>query len=293
MDNYFSKIVLSLVISFVCISISYAAPITQSYTNNTPAEVDPRQTSPVNRTVSVPTIDFPNNSEITDVNIAISFDKRDRNNGRCFAYNGGSVFNNEITFRLIGPSGTSVDLVNANTGYYFGNTNPGNITVAFDDEGAIFPGGTPLAGSFRPQGNLSDFDNTTNIAGVWTLFMSDSAGQDPLCFFSFTLTIEATADADISVTKSDSSGTYTPGGTSIYEIIVANAGPIDVDNIVINDSLPAGAVSGSWTCVAAGGANCDTAAGTGGINNITVDIPENGSVTFTFTVTWSTDPADY
>lgn len=294
-EMYIKRLYLKMIfwlIFALCSACIEAATITQSYTNSNAASVDPRSNNPVNRSVTVAGGDFPTVAEITDVNIAIRFDKRDNNGGNCNAYNGGSVYNNEITFRLTSPTGTIVNLVNANTGYYSGNGHPGNITVTFDDEGIPFVGTTPLAGIFQPQGNLSDFDSSTNIAGTWTLFMSDSAGRDPLCFFSFTLTIEATTDADISVTKTDSSGTYTPGGTSIYVIEVSNSG-INVDNLIVNDPLPAGVRSASWICSSSGGANCDTAAGIGGINNVTVDIPNNGMVTFTLTVNWSADPTDY
>lgn len=287
-------LILTLLISMGS-QLIHAATITQTYTNNTPASVDPNSTNNINRSVTVPALDFPANSLITDVNIAITFDKRDRNNGICSTYpaDNGRVYNGEITFRLTSPSGTVVDLVTSGSGYYSGNGYPNNVTVTFDDEGAIFAGTTPTSGTFQPQGSLASFDNVTTIDGTWTLFMSDSAGQDPLCFFSYDLIIEATSDADISVTKSDSSPSYTPGEDSVYSIVVSNGGPIDVDGITVTDTIPSGASSSSWVCIPSGGASCSAAAGVGDISSIPVDIPNGDSVEFIVTITWSTDPSDY
>ncbi len=272
-----------------------AITITERYRNSTNASVDPNNTSPVFRDINVPIADFPTGMAITDVNVEIRFDKRDEgaaSDGVCRNHQGGDVFNNEIDFTISSPNGTSVDLVNSGSGYYSGNTRPGRIIVLFDDEGAIFTGTTPTAGTFQPEGSLSDFDQMTAIAGTWRLTLADSAGQDPLCFFRLRLTIEASNEAEISVTKTDVSAatTYTPGSSSVYEIVVSNAGPINVQNLVVNDTIPNGGTA-TWTCSGTGAASC-AASGSGDISEL-VDIPANESVTFLVTVTWSADPTDY
>ncbi|WP_185750267.1 DUF11 domain-containing protein [Stenotrophomonas sp. 278] len=50
-----------------------------------------------------------------------------------------------------------------------------------------------------------------------------------------------TRQADLSITKSDGSGSYTPGGTASYVITVSNAGPDPVTAAQVTDTLPAGA----------------------------------------------------
>lgn len=273
-----------------------AATITQTYRNNNNASVDPNSTSPVTRNLIVPPGDFPTGMKIIDVNIAIRFDKRDEGtayDGVCRSHQGGGVYNNEIGFVLSSPNNTEVALVNANSGYYSGSTRPGRVNVTFDDEGAVFTGSTPVTGTFRPQEALSTFDNSSNIDGTWTLEMSDSAGQDPLCFFRVILTITASNEADISVTKTDNSDTYTPGEAGSYTLTVSNAGPISAEGALVNDTLPNGATGATWTCTGAGGSSCATASGSGNIVNESVDLAVGGTVTFTVNFTWSTNPADY
>lgn len=276
---------------------SLSAPITQSYTNSTPANVDPRQTSPVDRSVTIPAVDFPNGVTVDNVIISIDFDKRDRNNGVCSNYSGGFVYNNEIYFELSKPSeGISTVLVPFNTysgGVHPASTPDGYITVVFDDSAATtVGGGTPVAGTFAPVNPLSVFDGI-DPSGTWTLTMADSAGQDPLCFSSFTLTVEASAQVDISVTKSDMSPSYTPGSNSSYVITVANAGPDDALNLAVNDTLPNGVVAATWNCSGSGGAACSVANGTGNIVGVNVDIPSGESIQFTVDVTFSNDPTGY
>ena len=276
---------------------SLSAPITQNYTNSTPANVDPRQTSPVDRSVNVPSADFPNGVTVDNVIISVDFDKRDRNNGVCSNYNGGFVFNDEIYFELSKPSESiSTVLVPFNT--YIGGVHPaatpgGYITVVFDDAAATtVGGGTPVAGTFAPVNPLNVFDGI-DPSGIWTLTMADSAGQDPLCFSSFTLTLEASAQVDISVTKTDLSASYVPGSDASYVITVSNAGPDDAFNLAVTDTLPAGGTAATWNCTGSGGGACSVSNGVGDINAVSVDIPSGGAVQFTVDVTFSTDPADY
>lgn len=131
---------------------------------------------------------------VDDVNIAITFSKCDNpsntDGGPCNG--GGNSFNREIVFQLISASGTTVNLVSEDT--YSGQTpGTGQQTVVFDDEAASVVGGpSVVSGTFRPVGLLSAIDGE-EAAGIWTLFMADTVGLDPLNFFSATLTV-TTAD---------------------------------------------------------------------------------------------------
>lgn len=129
-------------------------------------------------------------------------------------------------------------------------------------------------------------DGSITITATHSNFVNTAQAQ---------VTVNKATTADISVLKADLNGstTYTPGATSTYEIVVSNAGPLDVDNIVVNDTLPSGFSAASWSCNPTGSANCDTASGSGSISNITVDIPAGDSVIFIVSVTWSADPNDY
>ncbi len=85
--------------------------------------------------------------------------------------------------------------------------------------------------------------------------------------------------ADVSVAKSNGVVSQSPGATSSYTITVTNAGPSAVAGVVIDDPLPTGVASVSWTCSAGAGSACAAATGTGAINT-TVDLAAAGTVTF-------------
>jgi hypothetical protein len=132
---------------------------------------------------------------IADVNISITFSKCDdpsnSDGGACIGQ--GSSFNREIVFRLVGPGGaTTVNLVNQDT--YSGQTpGSGTQTIVFDDEASTTVGGASVvSGSFRPVGLLSSFDGQ-NALGLWTLYIEDTVGQDPLNYFTSTLTVTTAA----------------------------------------------------------------------------------------------------
>lgn len=127
---------------------------------------------------------------ISDVNISITFSKCDdpsnANGGACEG--AGFSFNSEIVFRLTSANGTVVNLVNAGT---YGGETPGTgaQTVLFDDEAAAaVGGGSVVSGTFRPVGLLSALDGE-DAAGLWTLFIQDTVGADPLNYFGATLTV--------------------------------------------------------------------------------------------------------
>lgn len=132
---------------------------------------------------------------VSDVNISITFAKCDNpsigaDGTNCIG--SGFSFNSEIVFRLTNPFGTTVDLVN---GTYSGATpGSGKVTVTFDDEAASIVGGDVVGGTFQPVGELSAFDGQ-DAAGIWTLFIQDTVGSDPLDYFTATLSV-TTPDAN-------------------------------------------------------------------------------------------------
>jgi uncharacterized repeat protein (TIGR01451 family) len=105
-----------------------------------------------------------------------------------------------------------------------------------------------------------------------------------------------TRQADVSVTKTDGSGTYAPGDTATYSITVSNAGPDAVAGAAVNDLLPPGAtLSAPWTCIATGGTCSAASGGAAGQQSIsvTVDLAAGGQATITVPVAFSADPAAY
>ena len=95
-------------------------------------------------------------------------------------------------------------------------------------------------------------------------------------------------DVTLAVTKTDGSATYTPGGTAIYTVTIANTGVSDALNVTVTDTLPPGVtLSGTVTCVANGGSLCGTVTGTTGqsaFGATFAHIDPGGADTLVFTV---------
>jgi uncharacterized repeat protein (TIGR01451 family) len=123
-----------------------------------------------------------------------------------------------------------------------------------------------------------------NTAGVATPggVMDPNAGNN-----SATDTDTIVRVADLWVTKTDGSLTYTPGNSLVYTVHVGNSGPSDVLGATVSDTMPLGTV-GSWTAVFSGGAT-GNGSGTGNIMEF-ANIPAGGSIIYTVTVTI---PASY
>lgn len=106
-----------------------------------------------------------------------------------------------------------------------------------------------------------------------------------------------TRQADLSITKSDGSGTYTPGGTATYTLQVVNNGPDAVANATVTDTLPNGTtLRGAWTCSATSGSTCAAASGGaagGNAVNVGVNLVNGGQATISVPVSFSNNPGAY
>ena len=103
----------------------------------------------------------------------------------------------------------------------------------------------------------------------------------------------------LSIVKSDSAATYTPGGAATYTLTACNAAGADAANgATIADTLPAGAtLSAPWQCVGSGGATCSAGSGgTAGGSSISLSataLPAGGCLNITVPVTFSSNPGNY
>lgn len=85
--------------------------------------------------------------------------------------------------------------------------------------------------------------------------------------------------ANLRITMSDGTSTYTVGGTLTYTITASHmGGATNVNGATVTDNFPAGLTNITWTCTGAGGGICP-ANGTGNIN-ASVNLPAGSSVTF-------------
>ncbi len=191
--RYFRSSLILLVLGLIVLlpSLAYAATVTKS--NGTDGAADG---SFINRTVEYTTSDFSTGASISSVTATIQFEKIDAlDAGSCFSSGdqGGDPINREIYMYLTSPTGTRVDLIyNAPNFTYTDNTVYGGIaTVTFDDNAAAQVGGpAPTSGTFRPEEPLSAYFSEDPL-GIWTLTVGDSLGGAPLCFYDFSLTVNA------------------------------------------------------------------------------------------------------
>jgi uncharacterized repeat protein (TIGR01451 family) len=84
----------------------------------------------------------------------------------------------------------------------------------------------------------------------------------------------------MSVTKTDGSPTYEPGGSTTYTIVVTNNGPSFVTGATVTDIFPAAITSATWTAAYAGAGSTGPASGTGNIDTL-VNLAAHGTATFT------------
>lgn len=87
---------------------------------------------------------------------------------------------------------------------------------------------------------------------------------------------------DLSITKTDNSTFYTPGGTTTYTIVVRNSGPSNITGAVVTDLKPTQIDNWSWTCLQStgGAAGCDGVQTSTANFTDTVDLPAGGSITY-------------
>ena len=112
-----------------------------------------------------------------------------------------------------------------------------------------------------------DSDTTVQLAG--------------LAIDDVSVTACRAASADLTITKTDGVTAATPGTSTTYTIVAANAGPSDVTNASVTDTFPAACASVNYTSVAAGGATGNTAGpASGNLNDTALNLPAGASVTY-------------
>ena len=162
---------------------------------------------------------------------------------------------------------------------------------------AVYAGGAsgPASGAGNinatvniPVGGTCTFTAVCNISGAASGTLSNTATvavpagvTDPTPGNnSATDTDNQANTADLSITKTDGTTTYTAGGTTTYTIVASNAGANAANPVTVTDVFPAAITSVAWTAAYAGGAS-GPASGTGNINATTINLPVGGTATFT------------
>jgi large repetitive protein len=136
------------------------------------------------------------------------------------------------------------------------------------------------------------FDPSGTFTGnsSFTFSAIDNAGKTSLTPATYTIPVN-TPVADLSITKTDSATSVNAGGTSVYTIVVSNAGPSAADGAIFADPAITGLNVSSVTCgTETGGAVCSTPGNTTvalmqGAGIVIPTLPSGGSVTFTVNAT--------
>ena len=98
--------------------------------------------------------------------------------------------------------------------------------------------------------------------------------------------------ADLSISKTDGSATYTPGNAITYTIVVGNNGPSNVTGATVGDLIPAAITGATWSSTTQGTATVSGgASGSGNTLSATVNLPAGAGNTVTFTVTGTVSPS--
>ncbi|WHI46044.1 OmpA family protein [Microbulbifer sp. VAAF005] len=142
--------------------------------------------------------------------------------------------------------------------------------------GAMF-GATNGVFGVNNDGGFYQFDTITGIGTMISDIRGTDTNDGAKC-----VTTSMSFPADLAISVDDGSEIYTAGDEVVYTIAVSNLGPFEAPGSIVNAPLPSGIPSANWTCSSGGGGgSCSTASGVGAINNISVNLPVGGSVTFT------------
>jgi uncharacterized repeat protein (TIGR01451 family) len=156
--------------------------------------------------------------------------------------------------------------------------------------------GTTLA-RYASSWQCTDQNNTVVSSGSGGSFTLQAPAMTATAVTLVCRITNRTRQAELSITKSDGSGTYTPGGTATYTLLVRNDGPDPVTNAVVADSLPNGiTLRAAWTCSASTGSTCAAASGGavgGNAVSVGVNLINGGQATISVPVSFSSNPGAY
>jgi uncharacterized repeat protein (TIGR01451 family) len=235
---------------------------------------------PLGRSFSDDDVDYP------DVILALT--KESSSPAGIDKYVPGAAFQYVMTITNNGAATATAVQVNDNLPAQL-NVLPGEILV---DWGGNVPGVLNLIGSsisgtviIAPATTITITINTV-VPRTATGTMDNEIEATLTWGPSSTATDSDTASptADLYITKTNPTGTYIPGGTTIYTITVGNLGPSNVTGATVEDIFPGLISSATWTVAYTGGASGDPGPGSGNINTV-VTIPVGGTVVYTVTAT--------
>ena len=203
----------------------------------------------------------------------------------------------QFLMSIAGPAGAT-----ATTSGGGATVTGGTVTVASATPGSAYTlSETMSAGSVSPLASYAGAITCSNSRPGATTPLPAGAGTSfavtPLAGDNITCTLSNTpGQVLLSVTKSNGTGTYAPGGSATYVIVVSNSGTAAASGATVVDNLPAGVtLSAPWTCAASAGSSCPASGGLvgGAVVSLSATVAAGGTITLTVPVQLSANPGDY
>ncbi|MCP9767465.1 hypothetical protein EGI22_06045 [Lacihabitans sp. LS3-19] len=138
---------------------------------------------------------------IDSLEVSITWQKKDGGGAiSCGTVDAGGIpYNEEVSFKILSPSGQELILVSEGT-YARGLVTSGEVTTVFKNSApSIGSNSLPASGSFAPQSSFAIL-NGENANGVWKLLPSDNSFLDPLCVSGFSIKVYTNAHLSTNVT---------------------------------------------------------------------------------------------
>ena len=144
-------------------------------------------------------------------------------------------------------------------------------------------------------GDIDNLNQITEVSDDSSVDNGVDSDMDSLTDDDDPTLVTVSCRSNISVSKTDTVATYTPGGTATYTIVVTNAGPHNLIGATVVDNLPDGlTISGPVTCnITTGTGSCGTQSIVGNDISQIVNLDNGAEATLEVPVTYSTNPADY
>lgn len=184
MPNFSTRVCLLLMSTLLgYVMNAQTSTVTKSWTGS--ISVDNGNGNPPSVTF-VSGVDFPAGHTIVAVSASVTFRKVDNT---CASPGAGNPFHEETRFQVRGPGSLTTSnrrLINFND--FTGTTNTGTVTMSFPGTTAL--PAIPTTGTFVSNQSLSAYNGESPF-GSWFIRARDNFAADPLCYFGYSITIEA------------------------------------------------------------------------------------------------------
>ena len=197
----------------------------------------------------------------------------------------------EITLRVAAPN--QPPQLGPIGGPFFVNVgSPLDFTVSATD-----PNGDPVTFRLGPGapagmtiGSQSGRITWTPACGQGSQTITVIAEDPDLAADSETVSMVVGVQADLSVSKTASTALAVPGQGIGFTVVVTNHGPSCLSAATVSDAFGVDLVDVTWTCSASSGSSCSSA-GSGVLNDSSVALQSDGTVTYEITARIADDAA--